>query len=100
LALDLIVLPLAYVAVNVAALILIACLASWWEPSLRSWIWVGLGCGICLVVYVMRGWQLSGLGARGLLDLARAPGYVIWKILLMLRRRSSTGWVRTDRENR
>jgi cellulose synthase/poly-beta-1,6-N-acetylglucosamine synthase-like glycosyltransferase len=100
LALDLIVLPLSYVAVNVAALILVACLASWWEPSLRSWIWVGLGCAICLVVYVMRGWQLSGLGAQGLLDLARAPGYVIWKILLMLRRRSSTGWVRTDRENR
>jgi cellulose synthase/poly-beta-1,6-N-acetylglucosamine synthase-like glycosyltransferase len=100
LALDLIVLPLAYVAVNVAALILLAGLASWWEPSLRSWIWVGLGCAICLVVYVMRGWQLSGLGAQGLLDLARAPGYVIWKILLMLRRRRSTGWVRTDREDR
>jgi cellulose synthase/poly-beta-1,6-N-acetylglucosamine synthase-like glycosyltransferase len=99
LAVDLIVLPLSYVVLNVAAVILLAGFASWWEPSLRAWIWVGLGYGLCLAVYVMRGWQLSGLGAQGLLDLARAPGYVIWKILLMLRRRTS-GWVRTDRENR
>jgi cellulose synthase/poly-beta-1,6-N-acetylglucosamine synthase-like glycosyltransferase len=98
LAIDLIVLPLSYVVLNVAAVILLAVLACWWEPSLSAWIWVGLGYALCLVVYVMRGWQLSGMGAQGLLDLVRAPGYVIWKILLMLRRRSS-GWVRTDREN-
>jgi cellulose synthase/poly-beta-1,6-N-acetylglucosamine synthase-like glycosyltransferase len=97
LAVDLIVLPLSYVVLQVAALIVLAGLASWWEPSLRAWIWVGLGCACCLVIYVMRGWQLSGLGAQGLLDLARAPAFMIWKILLMLRRRSS-GWVRTDRE--
>jgi cellulose synthase/poly-beta-1,6-N-acetylglucosamine synthase-like glycosyltransferase len=99
LAVDLIVLPLSYVVLKVAALILVAVLASWWQPSLHAWIWVGVGCGFCLVIYVMRGWQLSGLGAQGLLDLTRAPAFMIWKILLMLRRRSS-GWVRTDREKR
>jgi hypothetical protein len=47
---------------------------------------------------VLRGWQLSGIGARGLLDLARAPGFLVWKLLLMRRRRRSDEWVRTDRE--
>jgi hypothetical protein len=51
-------------------------------------------------LYVLRGWQLSGIGARGLIDLARAPGFLVWKLLLMMRRRKSNEWVRTDREKR
>jgi len=98
LALDLLVLPLSYVVMNVAALIGLAGLATWWQPSLQPWAWFSAGCTACLILYVLRGWQLSGIGARGLLDLARAPGFLVWKILLMLKRRRSSEWVRTDRE--
>jgi cellulose synthase/poly-beta-1,6-N-acetylglucosamine synthase-like glycosyltransferase len=98
LALDLLVLPLSYVALNVCALIALAALAAWWLPPMLIWLWIGLGCAAILVLYVLRGWRLSGIGARGLIDLARAPGFLLWKILLMMRRRTSDEWVRTDRE--
>jgi hypothetical protein len=61
-------------------------------------LWLGLLCGLSLLAYVLRGWQLSGVGARGLMDLARAPSFVLWKLLLMLRARESAEWVRTRRE--
>jgi cellulose synthase/poly-beta-1,6-N-acetylglucosamine synthase-like glycosyltransferase len=98
LALDLMVLPLSYVALNVLALAVLAALATWWQTSLQSWSWVAFGCAAGLIIYVLRGWQLSGIGSQGLLDLARAPGFLLWKVLLMLRRRTSDEWVRTDRE--
>jgi cellulose synthase/poly-beta-1,6-N-acetylglucosamine synthase-like glycosyltransferase len=98
LALDLLVLPLSYVTLNVCALIALAALASWWLPSMLVWLWIGLGCAAILVLYVLRGWRLSGIGARGLIDLARAPGFLLWKVILMMRRRTSDEWVRTDRE--
>jgi cellulose synthase/poly-beta-1,6-N-acetylglucosamine synthase-like glycosyltransferase len=98
LALDLLVLPLSYVTLNVCALIALAAALEWWLPAMRAWLWFGLGCAASLLLYVLRGWRLSGIGAQGLLDLARAPGFLLWKILLMMRRRSSDEWVRTDRE--
>lgn len=57
-------------------------------------------CVAALVVYVLRGWAVSGTGGRGLLDLALAPAYVIWKAGLRLRgsRTSTQVWVRTKRE--
>ena len=99
LALDLLVLPLSYVAANVAALIVFAGVARLWQPSLQMWWWVGLGCGVSLALYVLRGWQLSGVGVRGLVDLLRAPAFVLWKVLLMARARGSAEWVRTRREH-
>ncbi len=50
--------------------------------------------------YVLRGWMLSEVGARGLLDLAYAPIYVLWKIRLMFSRpeEKKGEWVRTTRE--
>jgi len=98
LALDLLVLPLSYAAVNVALLIVVAGVALLWKPSMESWLWLGLGCGMSLSFYVLRGWQLSGVGLRGLVDLSRAPFFVLWKMLLMLRARRSAEWVRTKRE--
>ncbi len=98
LALDLLVLPLSYVAVNIALLIVLAGVALLWEPSMEIWLWLGLGGGMSLLLYVLRGWQLSGVGIRGLMDLVRAPFFVLWKVLLMLRPRGSTEWVRTKRE--
>jgi 1,2-diacylglycerol 3-beta-glucosyltransferase len=54
----------------------------------------------CVALYVLRGWSVSGTGARGLLDLALAPVYVIWKIALRFTRpaRATSDWVRTKRE--
>jgi 1,2-diacylglycerol 3-beta-glucosyltransferase len=54
-----------------------------------------------LVVYVLVGWWHSGTGVRGLFDLALAPVYVAWKVLLVLKRpaaRKREEWVRTTRE--
>ncbi len=56
-------------------------------------------CSI-LGLYVLRGWMLSGVGPRGLLDLAYAPIYVFWKVRLMFSRpeEKKGEWVRTTRE--
>ena len=98
LACDLLVLPLSYVALNAVALTALAIVGLRLAPALgKVWLWLGLGCTVSIVLYVLRGWQLSGLGRQGLIDLARAPFFIAWKVVLMLRRRDS-GWVRTDRE--
>lgn len=99
LALDLIVLPITYVALNVAVLLLVALLAAWWQGSFMPCVWFSLACAAVLLVYVLRGWQLSGTGARGLLDLLGAPAFVLWKVMLMLSRRRPAGWVRTERKS-
>jgi 1,2-diacylglycerol 3-beta-glucosyltransferase len=100
LALDLMVLPLSYVAVNVALLVALAVVAVTNERGLQPWLLVGLGCLAALALHILRGWQLSGVGARGLLDLGRAPFFLLWKIIVMFGRRTSGEWVRTKRENR
>lgn len=98
LALDLMVLPLSYVVVNVGVLTVLAFAASDWRASYRPWPWVAAFCWASLLTYILRGWQLSGVGARGLLDLARAPFFLAWKVFAMLSRRESTEWTRTRRE--
>ncbi len=97
LALDLMVLPLSYVTLNVVLLIGCALIAVHWRLAQFAWLWLALACVASLLAYVLRGWQLSGIGARGFFDLARAPVFLTWKVLLMLRPRKD-GWVRTDRE--
>ena len=54
---------------------------------------------LCLVLHILRGWHLSGAGLQGLADLARAPFFLLWKVLVMVRGNSSKEWVRTKREN-
>lgn len=98
LALDLLVPPLSYAVLNVAALSLLAALAWPWQPSLWPWLWVALACLASLVLHVLRGWQLSGVGLRGGLDLLRAPWFVAWKLLVVLSGRGGAEWVRTRRE--
>ena len=63
--------------------------------SLRIWL-VNLLASFC---NVLRGWSLSGTGARGLVDLACAPFYVAWKLWMRLRQPARPReWVRTARE--
>lgn len=54
-----------------------------------------------LALYVFAGWLHSGTGLRGLLDLALAPAYVAWKVVLVFQRpkgQKKDEWVRTTRE--
>jgi cellulose synthase/poly-beta-1,6-N-acetylglucosamine synthase-like glycosyltransferase len=96
LALDLLVLPLSYIGMNVVALAVIAAVLLPLTSVALPWLWVAAACGASLMLYVLRGWQLSGMGALGLVDLARAPVFVIWKVLAMLQPRESV-WIRTRR---
>ena len=97
LALDLMVLPLSYVMLNVA-LLLVAVVVSLAMGPGRSYLWLALACSASLLLYVLRGWQLSGLGRQGALALMRAPLFVIWKLWVMMKRRESRGWVSTRRK--
>jgi cellulose synthase/poly-beta-1,6-N-acetylglucosamine synthase-like glycosyltransferase len=98
LALDLLVLPFTYVALNVAALGVVALLAAWWNPALMPWVWLSCGCTAVLICYILRGWQLSESGLRGLIDLIGAPIFIGWKLMLLLSSRHSGEWVRTERK--
>jgi cellulose synthase/poly-beta-1,6-N-acetylglucosamine synthase-like glycosyltransferase len=100
LGLDLLIPPLSRIAVF-SVLGLCASLAlSFWRlgPALSAFSYAF--CVFSVVVYVLRGWSVSGTGARGLLDLGLAPAYVIWKASLRLRKasRPTSSWVRTERE--
>lgn len=65
--------------------------------------WVNAAGLLGVGAHVARGWQRSGTGAAGLLDLARAPVYVGWKLLDKVSSRAAGGpsapaeWVRTAR---
>jgi len=101
LALDLLIPPLSRIAVfSVLGLLLAGALSfeagrCVWSATLYGWSL------FAVVLYVLRGWSVSGTGARGLLDLGLAPLYVVWKAGLRLRKasRPTSSWVRTKREH-
>jgi len=98
LALDLLVLPLTYVF---AGAIVLAAIGAVGELTLHRglvWLWIGLGCVLSLVIHVLRGWYLSDVGFRGLLDLVRVPGFMLWKIALLLASPRPHAWIRTNRK--
>lgn len=97
LAVDLLVLPLSYIVLNVVALLAVAAAIAPWQAPAAPGLVVGAACAASLLLYVLRGWQLSGMGVLGLVDLARAPFFLLWKVLLLLRSRGSLVWVRTPR---
>jgi cellulose synthase/poly-beta-1,6-N-acetylglucosamine synthase-like glycosyltransferase len=100
LACDLLVLPLSYLALNVLALAGLAMLLEWLGHAAGAWLSLSLACVIGLALHVLRGWQLSGVGWRGLLDLAVAPFYLAWKLAVMFKPGGASSWVRTERERR
>jgi 1,2-diacylglycerol 3-beta-glucosyltransferase len=55
------------------------------------------------VLHVAEGWRRSGTGVNGLLDLVRAPVYVVWKLGRRLASRNTGAvpdeWVRTQRSD-
>jgi 1,2-diacylglycerol 3-beta-glucosyltransferase len=97
LALDLMLLPLSYIAMGTMALLAVAVYDAIVHSAFGG-LWLTTACALALVCYVLRGWQLSGVGLRGLADLAWAPVFIVWKAMLMLRSRRVREWVRTERE--
>ncbi|MGA9521965.1 MAG: glycosyltransferase family 2 protein [Myxococcaceae bacterium] len=100
LSLDLLVPPLSTVALGAVAVLLFGVGLSFYLGRISPSAWVGLACLGALVLHVMRGWWLSGVGMRGLLDLARAPVFIVWKLWLALSPapEKKGEWVRTARE--
>jgi len=99
---DLLVPPLSRVALICLLFAGLSLAASLYAGTALSSLWGFSACLLAVVLYVLRGWSVSGTGARGLFDLGFAPVYVIWKMGLRLRRRPSqtSTWVRTKREER
>jgi len=100
LALDLLVPPLSRIAVaSVAGALAASALSLASGRAALSSVSFGF-CVLAVILYVLRGWSLSGTGLRGLLDLGLAPVYVAWKASLRLRKasRPTSSWVRTKRE--
>lgn len=102
LAMDLLVPPLSYVVLGAVGLSVasgVLSLLGGWAPLSAA---AGAFCVASLGLYVLRGWWVSGMGARGLLDLMAAPFYVLWKVWLMVAgpRDKKGEWVRTTREVR
>lgn len=99
LALDLLVLPLSYVALHLAAFGVLAAAASVWRAACLPWLAAALLGGAALAGYVLRGAQLGG-GASGVLALRHAPRYVAWKLRRVLQPHDRGVWAPTRRENR
>jgi hypothetical protein len=98
LALDLLLPPLAQVVLGVLGFIALAALGDVWLGSSALWLGLALACAACLLLHVLRGWQLSQVGLRGLSALLRVPFFVLWKLWLGLRAPAAKGWTRTQRE--
>jgi len=100
LGLDLLVPPLAYLAAAAVAGTTASVGASWLAGRTLWPVWPWAASLASLVLYVARGWWLSGTGIRGLLGLVGAPVYLVWKLGLMMRSRGESGkaWVRTPRD--
>jgi hypothetical protein len=94
LALDLLVPPLSLLAVPVAAGLAAAL-------ALRSGAATAVfgACAFFLLAYVLRGWMVSGTGARGLVALLCAPVFVAWRLGVLAVHSRTKGWVRTARED-
>ena len=100
LALDLLILPLSYIVLSAVALLAVAVALALLGHSTFGLTLLGVGSidGAALVAYVGRGWALSGVGRRGFRDLLRVPGFILWKLLLLVSGPKTTTWVRTRRE--
>ncbi len=99
LGIDLLVPPLATLALWAAAGLLACAAAAALGAPVRVAAWLWGGSVACLAAHVLRGWSLSGVGARGLADLLLAPLYVGWKLMLRLvpSAHGAGDWVRTRR---
>lgn len=99
LALDLLVPPLSYLVLHLLVFLVAVGVASLWLSELRVWFWPGGAAAFSLMIYVLRGWQLSQRGIAGLRDLLLAPWFVLWKLTRVLRRHAPHAWAPTRRRD-
>lgn len=99
LALDLLTLPLAYVVTSLVLTAFLAGAVSAILPDMAVWLWGCLGLFSALILHVFRGWQLCPLGPSALLTLLRVPFFIIWKLILVMKRHDGR-WIRTKRNDR
>ncbi|WP_324289134.1 exopolysaccharide biosynthesis GT2 family glycosyltransferase EpsU [Myxococcus sp. MISCRS1] len=102
LSMDVLVPPLSQLVLAAVGSAVVASVLVWLSGGTAVWASAVAGFALMsLGAYVLRGWWVSGVGPRGLLDLAWAPVYVVWKVGLMLRGPGAEKrgeWVRTERE--
>ncbi|GEN11250.1 Glycosyltransferase, catalytic subunit of cellulose synthase and poly-beta-1,6-N-acetylglucosamine synthase [Myxococcus fulvus] len=102
LSMDVLVPPLSQLVLAAVGSAVAASVLVWLSGGTAVWASAVAGFALAsLGAYVLRGWWVSGVGPRGLLDLAWAPVYVVWKVGLMLRGPGAEKrgeWVRTERE--
>jgi 1,2-diacylglycerol 3-beta-glucosyltransferase len=101
LAIDVLIPPLSRLALAIVTGLVAVAVGSllWGGFALSAAVW-GF-CAWVLLIYVLRGWSVSKTGLKGLLDLAFAPAYMVWKLSLRVRsaKAGRAEWVRTTREN-
>ncbi|GAC1339169.1 MAG: glycosyltransferase family 2 protein [Myxococcales bacterium] len=98
LAFDLFVPPLSFLALFIAAGGGATLVTAWITGSPPHALSLWLAGAACLFAYVLRGFQLSGIGWSGLGALAFVPFYVIWKLAVLSGGAATGEWVRTARE--
>jgi cellulose synthase/poly-beta-1,6-N-acetylglucosamine synthase-like glycosyltransferase len=100
LALDLLILPLSYIVLSVTGLLAVAIVLSLMNHSALHLTLLGVAIAdfAAVTAYVGRGWVLSGIGLAGFWDLLRVPGFIFWKLLLLVSGPKTTTWIRTRRE--
>jgi 1,2-diacylglycerol 3-beta-glucosyltransferase len=100
LALDLLILPLSYIVLGAAAVLAGAIALAIMSGSAFNLTLLGVGIFNCaaLAAYVGRGWVLSGVGGEGFWDLLRVPGFILWKLVLLISGPKTATWIRTRRE--
>ena len=100
LALDLVVPPLGTLAISLFLAGVGAVALGSFEQRVPAASWAIAVGALCFAAYVVRGWQLSRSGTRGLVALLAAPAYVVWKLAVKLRPSTRRGeWIRTARES-
>lgn len=98
--LDLLVPPIGYLVLNMALVAAAAAVMMLFIPSMAVWLAVCAVLAAALALHILRGWQLCPLGPSALLELLRAPWFILWKILALLRYRKNKAWIKTEREDR
>jgi cellulose synthase/poly-beta-1,6-N-acetylglucosamine synthase-like glycosyltransferase len=100
LALDLLILPLSYIVLSAMAVLAVAIALALMSHSAFHLTLLGVAIvdAAALAAYVCRGWMLSGIGLQGFWDLLRVPGFILWKLALLVSGPKTTTWIRTKRE--
>lgn len=98
-AIDLLVPPLSYLVVLTVGGVCLSVVATGLKLALPVAVLPWAVSGVAIAGYVVRGWQRSHTGLRGVADLVWAPVYLVWKLVARLSRpgKGLDQWVRTAR---